>query len=430
MPKIVQDRPPFFARHIISLVILLVVGFVWWAAWANVDEIARGQGKVIPFSKTQIVQSSESGIVEEIAVTLGQIVSEGDLLIRLDSSQNLTALGETQARIDAAMARIARLQLEIEDLFGSEFVCPEETKRVSEEICLNEAQLVEARRANYRNKSEVLIARRIQRENEIAEADANINQLTAVLEEMSAERAQIAPLVQRRLHPEINLTRLDREIAQHSGELEVAKQSVIRLQAALDEAELQVQELDLQLRQEARTELSEALAELNVLRATVEGASERVRRTDILSPVDGIVNTLDVNTLGAFIEPGSVVAGIVPITDKLLVEARISPRDVAFVQPRQKALVKLTAYDFSIYGGLDGQVSNVSADSLVDQDSGETYYQVLVQTGDAQVGKGQERHNIRPGMVASVEILTGEKTVLDYLLKPLSKARQEALTER
>jgi len=146
--------------------------------------------------------------------------------------------------------------------------------------------------------------------------------------------------------------------------------------------------------------------------------------------VDGIVNTLEVNTIGAFLQPGSVVAGVVPVTDTLLVEARISPRDVAFVQPGQKATVKLTAYDFSIYGGLAGEVSNISADSIVNPETGETYYQVLVQTGDSQLGKGTVKHAIRPGMIASVEILTGEKSVLDYLIKPLSKARYEALTER
>lgn len=425
-----HDSPPVASRYIIWVCLSCVVAFVAWSAWAKVDEIARGDGKVIPLSKTQIVQASEPGVVQEIAVTIGQVVKKGDLLIRLDSSGNLASLGESKARFDALQARIARLELEIEGLFDTDFVCPEQTRRVSETICTNEASLLAARRENYRTKLQVLEARRQQRRDEIGEARSNVEQTGLVIQAMLNERDKIEPLVKRKLHPEIDLLRLDREIAQQNGQRENVSQSLKRLESALMEAELQIQEIDSQFKQEARRELGDTLADVSVLQATLTGAEDRVRRTDIVSPVDGVVNTMEVNTIGAFLQPGSVVAGVVPMTDTLLVEARISPRDVAFVQPGQKALVKLTAYDFSIYGGLDGVVSNVSADSIVNPETGETYYQVLVQTGDSQLGKGTTRHAIRPGMIASVEILTGEKTVLDYLMKPISKARYEALTER
>ena len=430
MRSIEHDSPPALSRYIVWLCLFAVVSFLVWSAWAQVDEITRGSGKVIPLSKTQIVQSSEAGVVQEIAVSIGQLVKKGDLLVRLDSSGNLASLGESQARFDALQARIARLNLEIDGLFDKEFVCPEQTRRVSEGICENEARLLAARRENYNNKLQVLEARRQQRRDEIDEAKTNIEQTGLVLQAMLNEREKIAPLVKRKLHPEIDLLRLDREIAQQQGQRENISQSLKRLESALHEADLQVQELDSQFKQEARSELGDTLADASVLEATLAGAEDRVRRTDIVSPVDGVVNTLEVNTIGAFLQPGSVVAGVVPITDTLLVEARISPRDVAFVQPGQKALVKLTAYDFSIYGGLDGVVSNVSADSIVNPESGETYYQVLVQTGDSQLGKGKTKHAIRPGMIASVDIMTGRKSVLHYLMKPLSKARYEALTER
>jgi adhesin transport system membrane fusion protein len=172
------------------------------------------------------------------------------------------------------------------------------------------------------------------------------------------------------------------------------------------------------------------LGELAVLDSTIRGASDRVKRTDIRSPVDGIINTLDVNTIGAYVQPGTVVGGVVPTSDALLVEARISPRDVAFVQRGQPALVKITAYDFSIYGGLKGEVVNVSADSLVDEERKETYYQVLVRTDESALHRNGKDYSIMPGMVATAEIMTGRKTVLDYLLKPINKARSEALTER
>ncbi|WP_422370455.1 HlyD family type I secretion periplasmic adaptor subunit [Hoeflea sp.] len=430
MSALDQDKPPAFSRLIVWICLLSITAFLVWASWARVDEISRGAGKVIPLSKTQIVQSSESGVVQEIAVTIGQLINKGDLLVRLDSSGNMASLGEAQARNDALQARIVRLEIEISDLFDTEFVCPEKTRLVSQDICDNEANLLEARRENYLNRFQVLKARQQQRIDEIGEAKSNVEQSDLVIQAMRAERDKIAPLVERRLHPEIDLLRLDREIAQQQGQRETVNQSLKRLESALREAELQVMELDSQFKQEARRELGETLAEVSVLEATITGAEDRVRRTDIVSPVDGIVNTLDINTIGAFVQPGTVVAGVVPVTDTLLVEARISPKDVAFVQPGQKALVKLTAYDFSIYGGLEGSVSNVSADSIVNPETGETYYQVLVQTGDSQIGKGDVKHAIRPGMVASVEILTGEKSVLDYLIKPLSKARYEALTER
>ena len=206
--------------------------------------------------------------------------------------------------------------------------------------------------------------------------------------------------------------------------------SIKRIEATIVEAKLQVDELGLQLQQEALDELTQALSELSVVDETIRGASDRVARTDIRSPVDGIVNTLELNTVGAFVQPGAVVAGIVPTSETLLVEARVSPRDVAFIRPDQDALIKVTAYDFSIFGGLGGKVSNITADSLVDQNTGEPYYQVRVSTDSSELEKDGKSFSIIPGMICTVEIMTGRKTILSYLLKPINKARDEALRER
>lgn len=424
------DRPPIFARLVLALVVLLIACFVGWAAIARVDEIARGDGKVIPVSKTQIIQTSEAGVVQEIAVKLGQVVKEGQLLIRLDDTTTASSLGESQARARALRAQVARLQVEIQGDPDATFVCPQELAEASPEICANENELFNARRDNFRNKLSVLKARETQRIQELQEARANVAQLDAVIAAMVRQRDTIEPLVKRRLHAETDLLRMETELAQQAGQLAVARESIGRLEAAVREASLQIEELSLQFRQEARNEMSQALADLGVLGETIRGASDRVKRTDIRSPVDGIINTLDVNTIGAYVQPGAVVGGVVPTSDTLLVEARISPRDVAFVQRDQPALVKITAYDFSIFGGLKGRVANVSADSLVDQESGETYYQVHVVTDESALEREGAQFSIMPGMVASVEIMTGQKTVLDYLLKPINKARSEALTER
>jgi adhesin transport system membrane fusion protein len=424
------DRPPLLARLALAFVVLFFASFVAWAAVARVDEIARGNGKVIPVSKTQVIQASEPGVVSEIAVKLGQVVKQGDLIVRLDDTTIASTLGESQAKAAALEAKIARLQFEISGGFEGDFACPQELVRSVPRICETESALFESRRENFRNKYAVLEARRTQRVQDLAEAQTNIAQLENVIAAMTRERDTIKPLVAKRLHAETDLLRMETQLAQKNGELAVARESLVRLRAALNEATLQIGELALQLQQDAKNELTQVLTEFAVIEETIRGASDRVRRTDIRSPVDGIVNTLEVNTIGAYVQPGTVIAGVVPTSDKLLVEARISPRDVAFVNRGQPALVKITAYDFSIYGGLEGEVVNVSADSLVDEENKETYYQVLVGTEQSTLERDGKQYAIMPGMVASVEIMTGQKTVLDYLLKPINKARSEALTER
>ena len=424
------DKPPLLARLVLLLVVLFVGTFIGWAAIARIDEIARGDGKVIPISKTQIIQASEPGVVQEIAVQLGQVVRRGELLMRLDDTTTTSTLGESAAKARALRAKIARLELEARGDLTATYICPEEIEASAPVICENEVRLLEARRVNMENKGSVLQARLRQRMKELDEAQANIARLNEIIAVAQRERDLIGPMVAKKLVAETNLLRLDRDLTDQRGQLALAEESIERLNAAINEATLQFDELALQLRQEALMEKTQALAELSVIGETIRGATDRVARTDIRSPVDGVVNTLDINTIGAYVQPGTVVAGVVPTADTLLVEARISPRDVAFVRRGQPAIVKVTAYDFSIYGGIDGEVANVSADSLLDQNSGETFYQVQVATPVSELEKDGHKYPIIPGMVTSVEIITGEKTVLDYLLKPINKARSEALTER
>jgi len=425
-----NDRPPLFARAGLAVIVLLVTAFVAWSAIARIEEIARGEGKVIPVSRTQIIQASEAGVVQEIAVQRGQVVSRGDLIVRLDDTLTTSSLGEAEARQRALRAQIARLGIEESGDMASPFACPEDLTVSVPQICDNEARLLAARRDNFRSKLAVLEERLIQRRKELDEAHANIARLEENARIAQREEDLLAPLVERRLAAQTDLIRVQKELSENRGQLQLVRESLDRIGAAVKEASLQQTELSLQLQQEALAEKTKALAELSVVDETIRGASDRVARTDIRSPVDGVVNTLEINTIGAYVQPGTVVAGIVPTADTLLVEARLSPSDVAFVRPGQPALVKITAFDFSIYGGLDGLVDTVSADSIVDQNSGETFYQVLVRTDSSTLERNGEQHSIIPGMIASVDIMTGEKTVLDYLLKPINKARDEALRER
>ncbi|OJU52471.1 MAG: secretion protein HylD [Mesorhizobium sp. 61-13] len=424
------DNPPFWARASLIVVILLVISFVAWAAVTQVEEIARGEGKVIPVSRTQIIQASEASVVQEIAVKVGQIVKKDDLIVRLDDTATTSTLGELEARARALRVQIARLGLEQTGDMVSPMVCPEEVRKTSPEVCENEAQLLKARRDSFQNKFSVLQERHLQRRKELDEALVGIQRLEANIEVSQKEASLLEPLVVRKLAPQTDLLRIQKELTDSSGQLKLLQESLDRIRGAIKEASLQVDELTLIFQQEALAEKTKVLADLSVVMETIRGASDRVQRTDLRSPVDGVVNRLEITTIGAYVQPGTVVAEVVPTSDVLLVEARISPKDVAFIRVGQPALVKVTAFDFSIYGGLAGEVSNVSADSMFDEKSGETFYLVQVKTDKSEIIHDGRSHAIIPGMIASVDIMTGKKTVLQYLLKPINKARTEAMRER
>ncbi|TIQ90632.1 MAG: HlyD family type I secretion periplasmic adaptor subunit, partial [Mesorhizobium sp.] len=260
------------------------------------------------------------------------------------------------------------------------FPCPADIQSVAPQICDNEQKLLIARRENFDNKLSVLKSRLDQREKELDEAVANSERLTKNLVVSDEEAKLVGSMVKKGLMARTEQIRVEREQTELNGQLNLSGETVKKIRSTITEAQLQVEELGLQLQQEALDELTQALAELSVVDETIRGATDKVARTDIRSPVDGIVNTLELNTVGAFVQPGSVVAGIVPTSETLLVEARVSPRDVAFIRPDQEALIKVTAYDFSIFGGIEGKVSNITADSLVDEKTGEPFYQVRVAT--------------------------------------------------
>ncbi len=425
-----KEKPPFFASILILLIIALILSFFVWAHFTQVDEIARGSGKVIPITRTQTVQSSEPGVVKEIAVQVGEIVKPGQLIVRLDDTTSASNLGEVEAQARALEAQIARLQIEETGDFTASYVCPESVAKTAPSICLNEQNLLAVRREAYNNNVDVLKQRLIQREKELDEALANVKRLQGAVEISKRQLDLLTPMVNAKLVAETDLIKAQRDVNDYTGQLNSVTESIDRLKGAVNEAQLQVKDVLLKYEQDALSQKTDALAKLSVLREQARGESTKVARTDIRSPVEGVINTMEVNTLGAFVQPGSPIAEIVPTSEELLVEARISPRDVAFVTPGQEALVKITAFDFSIYGGLEGKVVNVSSDSIVDQKTGEPYFEVRVKTTNAQLERAGKFFKITPGMVCTVDIKTGRKSILHYLLKPINKARQEALTER
>lgn len=424
------DRPPRGWLLVIVVVgAFLVLGGVW-AALAEVDEVSRAPGRVIPSGKTQVIQSAEAGIVAEILVRAGEQVKAGQRLIRLDDTTTSSSAGEVEARVRALEAQVARLRLEQAGGTALEYTCPEAVKAAAPGVCENEANLLAVRAQALAQGKEVLQQRVEQRRRELGEVQSNRQRLEQSLALAQEQLDLLTPLAQKGLVAQTEFIAAQRDVNDLGGQVAAADEATGRLEAALAEAELQVQQAELQFRQDALNDLTLRLAELASAEEQLRGAADRVSRTDIRSPVDGVVNNLDVNTIGGVVAAGARLLDIVPVSDTLLVEARLKPSDVAFVLPGQKAIIKLTAYDFSVFGGLAGVVQNVSADSIVDPQTQETYYLVLVQADSATLSYRDRQLPVLPGMVTDVEILTGKKTVLQYLLKPINKARDEAFRER
>ncbi|ALR20438.1 MULTISPECIES: HlyD family type I secretion periplasmic adaptor subunit [Sphingobium] len=404
-----------------------MIVFLLWASLASVDEVTHGQGRVIPSSKAQVIQSAEPTTIEEILVRSGQKVAKGQLLVRLDDAMLASELGQIQAETRSLTARADRLANEGT---GASTVCdPGANGRISSE-CQQEQALAQVRDSALRSRQAGLSAQVEQRRREMGEAQATINSLGGSVQ-LSRKRVEmLEPLAAKSIVPQTELLDARRELVDAQGRLDAARQQASRAAAAIREAQAQLAEANFQFKQDALNERSQLEAKIAVNSESLRGARGRAQRAEIRSPVDGVVNDVQVTTIGGFVSPGQKIMQIVPVGEKLLVEARVKPNDIAFIKVGDRAVVKVTAYDFSIYGGLSGTVQQVSADSVYDEATREAYFTVVVETDRAWLGSGSHRLPITPGMVCDVEILTGRKSVLAYLLKPVMKAREEALRER
>ena len=395
--------------------------FLVWASLAQVDEITRGQGRVIPSSKVQVVQASDPSTVSDILVRSGEQVKKGQLLARLDDTDSSSELGQIQAENRSLSARAARLGQEGR---GTASDCPPGAP------CAEEAVLQQTRQAALRSRLSGLSAAIEQRRRDQSEAQATVSSLQSSVKLARDQVNLLQPLAAKSIIPQTELMTAQRELVDLQGRLAAARQSVGRAGAAVREVQAQLSEANLQFRQEALNERSQVAAKIAVNQESIRGAQGRLERSEIRSPVDGIVNDVQITTIGGFVGPGEKIMQVVPIGDKLLIEARVRPSDIAFIRVNDRANVKVTAYDFSIYGGLQGNVVQVSADSIYDEVKQEAYFTVIVETDQAWLQSGGKKLPITPGMICDVEILTGRKSILSYLLKPVLRARSQALTER
>ncbi|SFT91034.1 membrane fusion protein, adhesin transport system [Pseudovibrio denitrificans] len=418
-------------RLLILLIGLLLVAFVVWASWAQLEEVTRSDGRIIPSAKIQVIQSLEGGIVKEVLVKTGDLVSKGDVLIRLDDTGFSSNLGELVAKQLAL--EIARERLEFQSVWpqrGEELSYTDHYQEKAPQIVASELSLFQANIEGLKGQVAINRSRVAQRMAELEASENQKRKLMELLRLANEERELKAPLAEKQIIPRTDMLKLQREIGDLEGQINTLQVTEGRLQAAVDEAEQEIESLYIKFRQAARAEMSEVQAQLDIITETSKGAGDKVKRAEIRAPMDGIVNTIDVSTIGGVASPSQQLMTIVPVEDILLVEAKVKPQDIAFIHQGQQALVKLSAYDFSIYGGLDGEVEGISADTVYDEVTHEQFYSVIIKTKQTELESRNKSLPILPGMVASVDILTGEKSVLSYILKPVNRAREEALRER
>ena len=425
--KALIEDVPRVVRLTIWGVIAFFLFLIVWACFAPIDEVTRGEGKAVPSSRVQKVQNLEGGIVAEIFAKEGELVEVGEPLLRLDETRFASNVGETEADRTAMALRVERLSAEVEDL---PLKIDEELRKAAPSQAANEESLYQSRRQQLRDEIGGLEQQLVQRQQELREYTSKRAQYANSLQLLRQEISMSEPLVARGAISQVEILRLRRSEVETRGEMDATALAIPRAEAAIKEIQSKIEETRGKFRSEALTQLNEARTDLNKATATGKALDDRVNRTLVTSPVRGVVNKLLVNTIGGVIQPGSDIVEIVPMDDTLVIEAKILPKDIAFLHPGQEATVKFTAYDYTIYGGLKAKLEQISADTITDEDKKTTYYLIRLRTDSSHLGTDEKPLLIIPGMVATVDILTGKKTIMSYLLKPIMKARSEALRER
>ncbi len=419
------QQSPKGGQLLLWLVFVVFISLIIWAAFAQVDEFARGEGKVVPSQQIQIVQNLEGGILAELYVTEGMRVHRGQRLLRIDDTRFSSELREAGLTLAQLEIKSMRLRAEAE---GKDFVLPPNHK-FDELLAQQEMELYRSRIDELQSNRDVLEEQTIQKQQEISELKSKHDQLSTSYDLLNKELELTRPLADEGAISKVELLRLERQLNDLQGELNAARLALPRVQSNLKEAQEKLANLDVVFKREAREEINKINLEFSRLTQTNQALADRVKRTNVTSPVEGTVKQLLVKTIGGVIQPGMDIIEIVPSEDVLLVEARIKPADIGFLHPGQTAKVKFTAYDFSIMGGLDGELVHISPDTILD-DKGNSFYVVKVETSRVFRGQNGAELPIIPGMTVTVDILTGKKSILDYILKPILKTRQLALRER
>ena len=419
-------QTPKGGRAILWAVMALLVLFMVWAYYSEIEQVTRGDGKVVPSTQIQVIQNLEGGILSEIMIDVGQLVKKDQLLLRIDETRFSSSFKQNRVKYLASKSKAARLEAESN---GSNFEVPQEVINEKPQIGVREKELFESRRREFNSSMQRIREQISQRKHEYRELTSKLVELTRTFALLKKELELTRPLVAQGAVSEVEVLHLERQASMMQGEIATIKQSIPKSDSKLQEAQLELRENQLAFFNKAKSELNDVLAELEDVSASAIAIEDRLRRTNVQSPVTGTINRLLVNTVGGVIQPGMDLVEIVPLEDTLVIETNIKPADIAFLRPDQDAKVKFTAYDFTIYGGLEAKLEHISADSITD-DKGNSFYLVRLRTSKNYLGPETNPLPIIPGMVASVDILTGKKTILSYLLKPVLRAKYMALREQ
>ncbi|ENH2496689.1 hemolysin secretion protein D [Vibrio parahaemolyticus] len=435
---------PNSARLMLWVMVLFFVAAIGWASWAQIDQVTVGQGKVIPSSQIQVVQNLEGGLVKEILVKEGQLVKKGQQLLLIDDTRFRSDYREREQQVANLTASVLQLSASINSVaVNRDFNIQDWEKSVILDYgkltfppVLEETQpqLTQRQKAEYRedldnlrNQLSVIDQQVEQKQQDLVEIEARVRNLRQSYQYAKKELDITQPLADEGVVPRIELLKLQRQVNDTRREMTSSELKIPVIKSAIKESMLNRIDVALKFRSEQQEKLNNAQDQLSALVESAVGLEDRVNRTVVVSPVTGKIKTLNVNTVGGVIQPGMDIVEIVPTEDTLLVEAKIAPKDIAFLRPNLNAVVKFTAYDFTKYGGLVGELEHISADTTQDEE-GNSFYIVRVRTEKTSFGQDADLPII-PGMTASVDIITGKRTVLEYLLKPILSAKTNALKE-
>lgn len=406
--------------------IVAIAGFIIWASFTQIDEITRGTGDIIPSGENQMIQNLEGGIVEDILVNEGDEVQKNQVLLKINNVRSKSSYSSNSIKVNALQAKILRLQAES---LGSNFIVDSNLNKLVPKFVSNEESLFHTNQEQLHSKLNALKEKLVQTKNQLEDARIKKVHLKSSLALIRQEVKMTKPMVVKGVRSKVDFLKLQREENEIAQNYSSATLDIPRLESAIKEIQSTMHETNYLFQSDAKTKLNEAVAELRGLNANNTALEDQVNRTFVRSPMKGIVQKLYVHTVGGVIKPGENIVEVVPSEQTLLVEVKIKPSDIAFIYAGQKAIVKFTAYDFSIYGGLEGKVVLISPDTVKD-DKGNTFYTVRIKTDKNYITYTDRHLKIIPGMTVRVDIITGKKSVLDYILKPILKTKQYTFTER
>ena len=426
LESVTRLKPVTSSNILLFVIAGLVMFFLIWANFSKVEELTRGQGQVVPSSETQFLQSLEGGILQELLVSEGDLVDKGQVLMRI--SDVAFSSEERGVEVQSVSLKAKRIRL-LAETNGKPFSMPAEISDAAPEIAKNELSLYQSRKKERENSLSILDNKISKVQSNIAETNAEKSRLSDNAKSLREELEITKRLVKQQAVPKLDEIRLERELRDVSGRLEEAQKRGYGLNAELRAVRKEREDVDDKFRSQALGELNDVETRIAQISHSLTSIEDRVYRTELRSPVKGIVNKVAIKTVGGVIQSAQQLVEIVPVDDELKIVARILPSDIAFLTPGQAVNVKITAYDPTRYGSLHGRLVRIGANSVTDR-QGNVFFEVEVHTKKNYLGADTNPLPITPGMIASVEVVTGKRTIMEYLLKPILRARSVALTER